>query len=220
MSTIDINAEFDASNRYAHAQHAYRATKGWFSCDSLCQRNKARMENEKAALDDIRAEGYNRMSDAKKVAGLFSEVGVGEVKDSFWEYFHAGKKFAKRQSMWDAMFMGMRSMGRDESLVEFALKMLLQVLINFSLGLVMALVVFIFGLWAIVRSYQPDPITALIFFLSTACAAFAFVSTYLLLIYGAAAGGVYGIAKFAETNARIEGGRRHERVRQQRPHFH
>lgn len=230
MSTIDLNAEYDASNKYAQAMHAYRSTKGWFSCDSLCQRNKARMEDAKAVLDDIRAEGYNRMSDAKRVAGLFSEVGVGEVKDSFWEYFHAGKRFAKRQSMWDAMFVGMRSMSRDESFVEFALKMLIQVLINFSMGLMVALVVFIFGLWSIVKSYQPDPLTALVFFLSATCAGFAFVTTYLLLIYGAAAGGVYGMAKLAETNLRIEQGRRQQRVqgggggynaygRQQRPHY-
>uniref|UniRef100_A0A7S2A693 Uncharacterized protein n=1 Tax=Trieres chinensis TaxID=1514140 RepID=A0A7S2A693_TRICV len=219
MSTIDLNAEFDASNRYAHAMHAYRASKGWFSCDSLCQRNKARMEDARAALEDIRAEGYNRMSDAKRVAGLFSEVGVGEVKDSFWERFHAGKRFAKRQSMWDAMFMGMRSMGRDESFAEYALKMIVQVLINFSIGLVMALFIFIFGLWGIVRSYQPDPLTALAFFLSAVCAAFAFVTTYLLLIYGATAGGLYGMAKMAETNMRIEQGRRQPRM-QQRPHYY
>ena len=35
-------------------------------------------------------------------------------QDAFWSYFSAGKQFAKRQSMWDAMFMGIRSMGRDE----------------------------------------------------------------------------------------------------------
>ena len=48
---------------------------------------------------------HARMSDAKSVAGLFSEVGVGEVTDSFWGYFASGKQFAKRQSMWDAMWV-------------------------------------------------------------------------------------------------------------------
>lgn len=38
-------------------------------------------------------------------------------------------------------FMGMRSMSRDESMVEYMLKMLMQVLINFSMGLIMTLVV-------------------------------------------------------------------------------
>ena len=103
MNTIDLRAEFEASNRYASANHAYRATKGWFSCDSLCQRNKKRMEHAEKDLEDIRNEGYARMSDAKSVAGIFSEVGVDEVKDSFWHYFGAGKDFAKRQSMWDMM---------------------------------------------------------------------------------------------------------------------
>jgi hypothetical protein len=103
MDTIDLRAEFEASNRYAQADHAYRATKGWFTCDSICQRNKRRMETARYELDLVRAEGRARMSDAKAVAGLFSEVGVGEVKDSFWATFHSGQQFAKRQSMWDAM---------------------------------------------------------------------------------------------------------------------
>ena len=103
MNTVDIQAEYEASSRYAEAAHAYRATKGWFTCDGLCKRNKRRMEEAEAILEDVRREGYARMSDAKSVAGLFSEVGVDEVKESFWNYFSAGKQFAKRQSMWDAM---------------------------------------------------------------------------------------------------------------------
>eukprot|EP00551_Chaetoceros_affinis_P007284 CAMPEP_0203675286 /NCGR_PEP_ID=MMETSP0090-20130426/19764_1 /ASSEMBLY_ACC=CAM_ASM_001088 /TAXON_ID=426623 /ORGANISM="Chaetoceros affinis, Strain CCMP159" /LENGTH=217 /DNA_ID=CAMNT_0050541439 /DNA_START=89 /DNA_END=739 /DNA_ORIENTATION=- len=147
MSTVDIQAEYQASDRYAEAMYAYRATKGWFSCDNICQANKRRMERAEADLNAVRREGYARMSDAKSVAGLFSEVGVDEVKESFWHYFAAGKRFAKRQSMWDAMFMGMRSMSRDESWIEYAIKMLLQVLINFSMGLIGAFFVFVFGLW-------------------------------------------------------------------------
>lgn len=175
------------------------------------------MDRRKLEWEEIKAEGNARMSDAKSVAGLWSEVGVNEVQDSFWEYFHSGKNFAKRQSMWDAMFMGMRSMGRDESMVEYMFKMLIQVLINFSMGLVMALVIFVFGLWGIIQSYQPNPLTGLIFFVTAACAGFAFVSTYLFMLYGAAAGGVYGMVKLAEGNARIEGGRGYQRQRIQRP---
>ena len=100
-------------------------------------------------------------------------------------------------------------MGRDESVIEYGLQLLMQVLVNFSLGLIAALCVFIFGLWGIVKSYQPDPFTVAAFFIGAACAAFAFVSTYLFLIYGAAAGRVYGVAKVIESNARLENGRRH-----------
>ena len=61
------------------------------------------MKEAEAVLDEIRKEGYARMSDAKSVAGVFSEVGVTETKDLFWSYFAQGKAFAKRQSMWDMM---------------------------------------------------------------------------------------------------------------------
>jgi len=220
MNTIDLEAEFAASNRYAIAVQNYRATKGWFSCDYTCKRNKKRMEDAERVLEGIRNEGYARMSDAKSVAGIFSEVGVGEVKDSFWQYFQAGKQFAKRQSMWDMMFMGIRKMGRDESMMEYAMKLLIQVLINFSMGMIGAFFIFLFGLWSIVRSYQPNPITALAFLIGASCAAFAFVSTYLFAIFGVAAGGVFGVAKVAEANARIQmdPGRQRQNVRE-RPHW-
>jgi hypothetical protein len=104
--------------------------------------------------------------------------------------------------MWDAMFMGIRSMGRDESMIEYGFKILMQVLLNFSIGLMFALVFFIIGLWSIVRSYQPNPIVAVFFFIGAACAGFTFVVTYLMALYGAAAGGVYGVLKLAETQAR------------------
>lgn len=221
MNTIDLHAEFDASQNVYMATQAYRASKGWFTCDGLCQHNKQRMQRANDRLAAIRRDGQARMSDAKSVAGLFSEVGVGEVQDSFWSYFQQGKQFAKRQSMWDAMFMGIRSMGRDESMIEYGLRVLMQVLLNFSMGLVMALIFFVFGLWSIVSSYQPNPLVAVIFFVLAACAAFSFVVTYLLAIYGAAAGGVYGVLKVAETNARaarINNGRQREYM-QNRPHY-
>ena len=141
MNTIDLTAEYNAASAYHMAYANYHHSKGWISCDAHCQHYKRIMDRKKLIWDEIKAEGNARMSDAKSVAGLFSEVGVGEVTDTFWEYFASGKQFAKRQSMWDAMFMGMRSMSRDESMVEYMLKMLMQVLINFSMGLVMALVV-------------------------------------------------------------------------------
>ena len=125
MKTINVQAEYDATEDYWKAKQLYQASRGWFfGCDGLCQRHKARMERAQKNLDAIRAEGAARMADAKRSVGLLSEVGVGEVKDSFWQYLYQGKQFAKRQSMWDAMFIGIRHMtrGRDESMLEYGLK--------------------------------------------------------------------------------------------------
>mmetsp|Transcript_5509 Transcript_5509/g.13819 ORF Transcript_5509/g.13819 Transcript_5509/m.13819 type:complete len:86 (-) Transcript_5509:1324-1581(-) len=69
----------------------------------------------------------------------------------------------------------------------------------------MAFIFFVIGLWSIVRSYQPNPIVAVFFFIAAMCASFSFVATYLLAMYGAAAGGVYGVLKVAEGNLRIQG---------------
>lgn len=210
MDTIDLQAEYTAATRYHEAYAHYYRTKGWFACDATCARYKRMTQKRKFEWDAIRAEGNARMSDARHVAGLWSEVGVEEVKDSFFRHFHSGKSYAKRRSMWDAMFMGIRSIsrsrGRDESMIEYSLKLLVQVLINFSIGLLMALVTFIWGLWGIIRTYQPNPVTGVVYFVTATCAAFAFVSTYLFMIYGAAAGGVYGMAKLAEANLRLENG--------------
>ena len=46
------------------------------------------------------------MADAKSNVGVFSSFGVEEARDMFWRRFSDGKQFAKRQTMWDAMFMG------------------------------------------------------------------------------------------------------------------
>lgn len=207
MNSIDLQVEYDALDQYIQAKSLYEQTRGWFwSCDHMCQRHKKRMEQTEKTLQRIRQEGNARMSDAKAIAGLSSDVAVNEIKDSFWQYFTSGKRFAKRQSMWDIMFMGIRSMsrGRDESTVEFMMKALMQILLNFSIGLIMALTFFVIGLWNIIRTYQPNPIVALLAFLAASAAAFSFVITYLLAIYGAAAGGVYGLAKLAESSARAQ----------------
>ena len=109
MNSIDLEAEYAAASRYHVAYSNYYHSKGWFSCDAHCRHYKSIMERRKLEWDEIKAEGNARMSDAKSVAGLFSEVGVGEVQDSFWEYFQSGKNFAKRQSMWDAMYVRIRA---------------------------------------------------------------------------------------------------------------
>lgn len=146
-------------------------------------------------------------------------IGIAEIKDSFWQHFESGKRSAKRRSMWDMMFMGLGRMarGRDESWLEYALKLLMQVLVNFSVSLCLSLVFFTMGLWSIVRSYQPNPIMAVLCFVGAACAAFFFVATYIMGMFGAAGAGVYSLVKIAETSSRAQiggGGGQRQRFRQ------
>ena len=66
--------------------------------------------------------------------------------------------------MWDAMFMGLQSMGRDEHILSYILRVILQMLFNFTMGLFGAFIGYVWNLWSLIASYQPDPLTAIAFF--------------------------------------------------------
>ena len=71
-------------------------------------------------------------------------------------------------------------------------------------GLIGALVVFWWKLYGVISSYAPDPFTALLYFLAAGISATACVATYLLVLYGAAAGSVVAVAKVIVDNKRCD----------------
>jgi hypothetical protein len=235
MDSINLQAEYKATEQYYQADQMYRHTRGFlgWSCDNTCQIWKRKRDQSLLDLQKIRQEGAAQMKIAKNVAGVWSEIGISELKDSFWSYFNAGKKFAQRQSMWDIFFIGLRSMtrGRDESQIEFILKVLFQVLMNISMGLFMCFIFFVSSLYSIISSYQPNILVAILTFIGATAAAFSFVTTYLIAVYGAAATGVYGLLKVVESvsraqladqhrqQQRMEWNQRQQQQQQQRPHY-
>jgi len=214
IASIDTSLEYEATQQYNKDYQIYYSSKGWFSCDSYCQRNKSRMERSLSNLNLVKSESNSRVSDAKAVAGIYSEIGVSEVRDSFWSYFNRGAKFAKRQTMYDALFTGFRSVGRNESTGEYLMKMVLQLLMNFSIGLIMCLFIFVLGLYSIISSYQPTLFEAITFFFLASSAGFACVSTVLGGMFGGVAVAGFTVAKIAEAqieNGTNNGQRRHLR---------
>lgn len=83
-----------------------RGSKGWFTCDKRCQSYKIDYDIANNEFKYQRSEEQRIIADAKSNVGIFSSFGVEEARDIFWRRFSDGKKFAKRQTMWDAMFMG------------------------------------------------------------------------------------------------------------------
>ena len=68
-----------------------------------------------------------------------------------WDrFFTRGKEFATRQSKWDALFIGIRSMGRDEGLIDYILSVLMNLLFNFTIGMITTVMSFIWGLWGLI----------------------------------------------------------------------
>eukprot|EP00301_Raphidiophrys_heterophryoidea_P007816 c12978_g1_i1.p1 GENE.c12978_g1_i1~~c12978_g1_i1.p1 ORF type:complete len:291 (+),score=74.85 c12978_g1_i1:129-1001(+) len=193
------------------AEERYYNSKGWFfSCNQLCQQNKKDYEIKLAKLQTFQHQ-YNRgVAEANANVGVFSTYGVQQSRELFWRMFGHGKNFAKRQTMWDALFVGISTMSRDESLIEFGLRLLINMLFNFTVGLFGALVAFAWNLWSIISSFGADLLTGAAFFTIATVAATSFCVSWILALYGAAAGTVYVVVK-AAANSAIEGNQQRRR---------
>eukprot|EP00457_Paulinella_chromatophora_P007668 gb/GEZN01007692.1/.p1 GENE.gb/GEZN01007692.1/~~gb/GEZN01007692.1/.p1 ORF type:complete len:365 (-),score=56.94 gb/GEZN01007692.1/:322-1416(-) len=205
LGKVDQQALWKLEAQSMEAQATYHRLKGWFSCDRECERAKEIADAVEAKFAAASFKANEQLSAAKSEVGLWSTYGVGEVRDLFWKRFGQGQGFAKRQSMWDALFMGM-SMGRDETLVSFIVRLLIQLVMNLTIGLIGATVAFLWSVWAVIKSYQPSGPEALVFFGGAALAAISFVASWLIGLYLAGAGTIYVIAKTVANSQRLEGG--------------
>jgi len=143
------------------------------------------------------------ISEAKGEVGIWSTYGVEEVRDRFWKAYESGKDFAKRMTWWDVVF-GMGGGRRDEELWATLLRWLGQIMMNFTVGLISALISFGFALLGMIWEYKTSFLSGAIFFLVAMSAASAMVAAFIGGMYATAAGGVYMIAKQAR-HARLEG---------------
>lgn len=213
MDKIDHSRANNAAEDLYLATQRYRQSKGWFSCDATCSLNKQSMESYQRIYNAIRAEDEALLANAKSKLGVFSEAGVAETRDLFWLRFSQGKGFATRQSKWDALFMGMNAMGRDEKFTSYLLRLIINVLFNFTLGVCGEVIGFIYSLVGLVRSYQASILTGLVFFGFASLAAIAFALSWLIGLYVATAGTVYVGAKLIASNMRLEDGRARDEYR-------
>lgn len=143
-------------------------------------------------------------SEAKAQVGIWSEYGVDEVRKTFWDAYQSGKDFAKRMSWWDVLLgVGGR---RDEELYVTMLRWLGQIMMNFTIGLVTALISFTFSLVGLLWTYKVGLLSGIAFFTIAFTAASSMVALFIGGMYGAAVGGVYVVAQQAR-QARLEGGR-------------
>lgn len=216
LRRIDTQSLYHAEDHMQKAYARYYNVKGWFSCNADCQMLKGKYAKAEHEFNQLKETADLQLSDAKSKLGIFSEYGVEETRDLFWTRFNQGGQFAKRQTMWDALFAGMSAMGRDEGLVSFGIRIVLNMCINITLGLFGAMVGFAWTLWSVVSSFQPTLAEAVLFFGLAVMAALSFCATFLIGVYGVAAGTVYVTVK-AAANRRIGGGRPQGRVPYREP---
>merc|ERR1719384_2367703 len=91
-------------------------------------------------------------------------------------------------------------------MMSMVLKLVLQYIINLTMGLIGAFFYFIYAVYGLIVSYGEPTLSGLAFFLLVMVAGVATVGTYLLAIYGTVAGGGIYLVKQAAKQAAVEGG--------------
>merc|ERR1719356_2436304 len=107
--------------------------------------------------------------------------------------------------MMDAMFMMIG--GEEKSLIQMVLQIVMQYIINLTMGLIGAFFYFVYGLYSLILAYGEPALSGIAFFLLVLVASMATVGTYLIAIYGTVAGGGLYIVKQAAKQAKLEGQR-------------
>lgn len=145
-----------------------------------------------------------KMAEARGHLGLWSDMGVQESRGLFWKSFEQGKVFAKRQSFWDTLIHGLEyGFNRDENLLGFLLRWLFNVSVNFTLGLLGSIFVFLWQLPRLIMSFNPSLLSAATFFVVAAVSAVSLVASALGLIYAGAVGVAVAAAKGLGPTVRI-----------------
>lgn len=143
----------------------------------------------------LNAERDSLRQEAFQTVGLFSEYGVDEARQLFWDCLDKGKGFARRSTFYDMLF-GM-VMGRDENLGAFVARVALNFVINATMGLIGVTFAFLYYLYAMVFLYNASFWSGLAFFVVAGVAGLSMVLLYMFLLYGTVAGAGYIVIKTA-----------------------
>lgn len=202
---------------------------GWFiGSEARAIVNDLKTERRRA-YDDFARLDYKREElrrEAFNVVGLWSEYGINEARQLFWDCLEKGKGFARRSTMWDMIF-GL-AMGRDEGIGAFIVRVIINFVFNVTMGLIGAILAFMYYLYSMVLMYKASMASGLLFFGVMLLAGISMAFVYIFVIYGAVAGAGYFVVRTA-VNAQIrEGeGRGQQRAARgiaygqhtQRPHY-
>eukprot|EP00403_Amphidinium_massartii_P024238 CAMPEP_0178389186 /NCGR_PEP_ID=MMETSP0689_2-20121128/9982_1 /TAXON_ID=160604 /ORGANISM="Amphidinium massartii, Strain CS-259" /LENGTH=266 /DNA_ID=CAMNT_0020009619 /DNA_START=203 /DNA_END=1000 /DNA_ORIENTATION=- len=187
-------------------EREYRNLKGWFwSCDANCQRAYDRYQIAQSELADAERKRDALLKEARQEVGIWSTIGVADVRKSFWSAWQSGKDQAARMTMYDVVFAAMRTSSQEESLMSFIMQMVFQYVVNLTFGLIFAVGYFVYAAYTLVVAYGESTVSGLAFFLLVVVASLSVLGTYLLAVYGTVAGGGVFILKQA-AKAQLEGG--------------
>jgi hypothetical protein len=191
------------------AERTYQQSKGWFSCDPVCTENYEKVLALRANMETVRARRDSLQAEAKSTVGVWSSVGVSELRRAFWEAWEEGKEAARRMTMFDAIFIGVNAVSgssasdRDNSFLLTVFQIGVQFLINLTVGLTASLFTFVIKSWLIITTYGPSLVSGASMFILCFISALSLVSTAIGGVVGGLVGGVYMTVRSAEKRARL-----------------
>jgi len=185
-------------------EEQYYNVRGWFgACDQNCTVALDKVNMARAEVARIVVRRDEALADARREVSIWSYFGVQDVRKSFWAAWKSGQEFASRLTMYDAIFM---MVGKDETFVTLAIKVVLQYVINLSLGLIGAFFFFLYNVYALLVSYGSSVLSGLAFFLLAAISGVSVVAAYLGTMYGVVAGGGMMLLQHAARQAALQAG--------------
>lgn len=185
---------------FAVAEETYETEKVWFW--RFREPYRTRVLNAKKKVDfweeklhALDAQKDAKTKQAKQLVGLFSEFGIHEIRERFWNAFEKGKMFAKQQTFYH-MVVHLLS-GKQEELWSTLFNWIFIAIMNFTTGLLGSLFYFLFSLIHMIYTFQPDPVSGVAFFLVGMIGATSVIVSYLAVVYGMVASSIYVVGKMA-----------------------
>ncbi|CAD7957281.1 unnamed protein product [Amoebophrya sp. A25] len=199
-----------ARRLFKEADQRYYNAKGWFwSCDANCQKMLSRRDLAQARLLEVESKRDNLIKEARQTVGIWSTIGVQEVRERFWGAWEQGKETAKRWTMMDAIFMALPG-DRERTFVQVILQIIFQYLTNLTIGMISAMFIFLTNVAYLVYNYGESFLSGIAFFALVVVSCVAVVSTYLGVLGGAVVGGVTYVVN--KEQQRLAGGAERRRV--------
>ncbi|CAK0894929.1 unnamed protein product, partial [Prorocentrum cordatum] len=96
---VDRKELNEAMIEMSHAERRYYNSKGWFSCDRTCERNRDSYNMATSRMQQVKGKRDQIMSEARSEVGIWSTFGVAEVRAAFWSAWQSGKDWAARDNV-------------------------------------------------------------------------------------------------------------------------
>jgi len=205
---------YDAVEQLRFAQEGLYRAKVWpwqWNAENtrLYDNEKHNVQQARIYLDGLLAQQYAIQKEGKQAVGLWSEFGLQEMRDKFWENINWGAGIAKRQTYYQAFFSMFSMMGgrRDENMLGVILQWVMRILFNFTFGLMMACFSFIISVPSMIDSYGASFMSSFAFMMLAVLGAASVVLTILTCMWGTVAGAGYVAVTQAIKHQRLQDGR-------------